>query len=404
MDKKRIIAALLISALTITSVPIKVSAAEKVMVDTLEGNIGIDVSRHNGTVDWAMVKEQGIDYVMIKTGDGSEPIDGDFTADVDEQFETNYAGAGEEGLKRGIYHMCSVRDPEGAVKNAEYCLKILDGRPLEYPVAYDMELAGTFAGGKENTTAIAKAFCETIANAGYTPMIYTYADRAKNDFNWEELSEYKVWIAAYTGKTNGDWKPELPIDCDMWQFTERGNVLGANTNNGKGTCDLNFSYLEAESVEYEEGVIKLGVKETYTPVYEILPFGCTDSISFKSSDKTIATVSKKGKITAKKAGIAVITVTTGSGAESSVKVKVKKTPKTVKFSVSKKTLGVDTTYQLKTKFSSGAYSNKLKFASSDKTIATVSKTGKVKAKKKGTATITVTTYNDKKTTIKIVVK
>ncbi len=323
MKIRRIIATLLMSVLIIISIPTEVIAAEKVMVDTLEGNVGIDVSRHNGTVDWLLVKEQGIDYVMIKTGDGSEPVDGDFTADIDEQFEANYAGAGAAGLKRGVYHMCSVRDPEGAVKNAEYCLKILNGRPLEYPVAYDMELAGTFAGGKENTTAIAKAFCKTIAKAGYTPMIYTYADRAKNDFNWEELSEYKVWIASYTGETNADLKVELPVDCDIWQFTEKGDVQGANTNNGKGTCDLNFSYFEAESIEYEADVITLKVKEKYKPAYNIVPFGCTEHISFKSSDKTIATVSKKGKIKAKKTGTAVVTVITESGVQDSIKIKVK---------------------------------------------------------------------------------
>lgn len=330
---KKVMAVFLMGILTVTSVSPAVSsagtavAAETISPLTLEGNVGIDTSRHNGVVDWTQVKGQGIDFVMIKTGDGSEPVDGDFTADIDEQFEASYAGAGEAGLKRGIYHMCSVRDPEGAVKNAEYCLKILNGRPLEYPVAYDMELDGTFAGGKENTTAIAKAFCETIAAAGYTPMIYTYADRAKNDFNWDELSEYKIWIASYTGETDGDLKKELPVDCDMWQFTEKGNVHGANTNNGKGTCDLNFSYMEALDMEFGADVVTLKVKEKYKPDLDIQPFGCTDSFTFKSSDKTVAKVSKKGKITAKKAGTAVITVTAGSGAKASIKIKVKENSK-----------------------------------------------------------------------------
>lgn len=404
MKWNKLIATLIISALTITSLPVSALAAEKIDPLTLEGHVGMDVSYHNGTVDWTPIAEQGIDFVMIKTGNGSEPESGDFTEDMDEQFEANYAGAGSIGLKRGVYHLCSVRTPEGAVKNAEYCLKILDGRPLEYPVAYDIELPGSFAGGIENTTAIAKAFCETIAAAGYTPMIYTSASHAREDFNWEELKGYKVWIASYTGSTSATDCPELPVACDIWQFTENGDVSGANTNNGKGSCDLNFSYMEADSILYKTKAVTLGAKETYTPSYSLSPANCTDSVTFTTSDKSIATVSKSGKITAKKTGTAVITATTGSGFESSITVKVKKAPTKVKLSISTKTLKVGKTYTLNTSFSSGAYSNKLTFSSSDKAVASVSKSGKITTKKKGSATITVTTYNKKKAALKVTVK
>lgn len=408
MKWNKLIATLIISALMITGLPASALAAEKIDPATLEGHVGMDLSYHNGTVDWAQITEQNIDFVMIKTGDGSEPESGNFTEDVDEQFEANYAGAGSIGLKRGVYHLCSVRTPEGAVKNAEYCLKILDGRPLEYPVAYDIELPGSFAGGIENTTAIAKAFCETIAAAGYTPMIYTSASHAREDFNWEELKDYKVWIASYTGSASATDCPKLPVACDIWQFTEHGDVSGANTNNGKGSCDLNFSYMEADSIMYKTKAVTLGVKETYTPSYSLSPANCTDSVTFTTSDKSIATVSKTGKITAKKTGTAVITATTGSGFESSITVKVKKAPTKVKLSISTgsspKKLKTGKTYTLKTSFSSGAYSNKLTFSSSNKAVASVSKSGKITTKKKGSATITVTTYNKKKATLKVTVK
>lgn len=408
MKWNKLIAGLLTSVFIITGLPASALAAEKIDTAALEGNVGIDLSYHNGTVDWAQIAEQNIDFVMIKTGDGSEPESGDFTEDVDEQFEANYAGAGSIGLKRGVYHLCSVRTPEGAVKNAEYCLKILNGRPLEYPVAYDIELPGSFAGGIENTTAIAKAFCETIAAAGYTPMIYTSASHAREDFNWDELKGYKVWAASYTGSTSFKDCPELPVACDIWQFTENGDVSGANTNNSKGSCDLNFSYMEADGLMYKTKAVTLGVKETYTPSYQLSPAGCTDSVTFTSSDKSLATVSKSGKITAKKAGTVVITATTGSGFSSSITVKIKKAPTKVKLSISNgsspKNLKAGKSYNLKASFSSKAYSNKLTFSSSDKTVASVSKTGKITAKKKGSATILVTTYNKKKATLKVTVK
>ena len=127
--------------------------------------------------------------------------------------------------------MCCVRTPKEAVEEAEYCLEILDGRDLDYPVAYDMERKGTFAGGRENTTAIAKAFCDTIADAGYVPMIYSSASFLNENFDWKKLKNCKVWVASYS-----DTRPKLPVSADLWQYTKKGSLEGANTD--KGYCDL----------------------------------------------------------------------------------------------------------------------------------------------------------------------
>ena len=118
---------------------------------------GVDVSSKNGVIDWEAVSASDVDFVMLRTGEGQAP-------DVDVQFEANYEGAKAAGLKVGAYHVCCVRTPEAAAKEAEYCLEILGGRELDYPLAYDIEKAGCFADGKSNTTAIAKAFCEVIAD------------------------------------------------------------------------------------------------------------------------------------------------------------------------------------------------------------------------------------------------
>lgn len=145
---------------------------------------GFDLSSYNGTVNWEQVAEADMDFVMIRTGEGRAP-------DVDTQFAANYDGAVAAGLKVGVYHVCCVRTPKEAVEEAEYCLEILDGRDLDYPVAYDMERKGTFAGGMENTTAIAKAFCDTVADAGYVPMIYSSASFLNENFDWKKLKTVK---------------------------------------------------------------------------------------------------------------------------------------------------------------------------------------------------------------------
>lgn len=121
---------------------------------------GIDVSWYNGTINWESVKQQGYSFAMLKTGDGAQT--GTYEEDLDDQFEANYYGAGNAGIKRGVYHFCCTTTVAGAKREAEYCLKILKGRKLEYPVVYDIEQSGTFKKGKKNTTAIAKAFCDKL--------------------------------------------------------------------------------------------------------------------------------------------------------------------------------------------------------------------------------------------------
>lgn len=360
-------------------------------------NIGIDVSYHNGWVDWTQVLEQDISFVMIKTGDGQEPEE--FEKDKDSQFEANYYGANEVGIKRGAYHLCCTRTPEGARKEAEYCLKILEGRPLEYPIAYDMEQAGTFEGGKENTTAIAKAFCEVIEEAGYTPMIYSSSSHLKEDFNWDELKDYKIWVAHYDVE-----EPSYEGVYDIWQYTKNGDVQGANTNNGKNGCDINYSFMEAESIKLNKSEITMGVDETFTFTAKVSPVPCTDSIRWSTSDKSVISITQSGKMTAKKAGKAEITVKTGSGLLAKCMVTVKKAPSSISANIESKNLKVGKTFQLAVKLPKGTASNRIVYKSSNQSIATVNTKGLITAKKKGTTYITIKTFNKQEVRVKIVVK
>lgn len=194
---------------------------------------------------------------------------------------------------------------------------ILSGRELDYPLAYDIEKTGCFANGKSNTTAIAKAFCKVIADAGYTPMIYSSASYLKEYFDWSKLKDFKVWAAYY-----GESRPKLPVAVDIWQYTNKGNVEGANTD--KGYCDLNYSYMEAFSVKFVKKSITMKKGRRTVANVKLNPGGCTDTVRFISSNKKIVTVNRNtGKLWAKKKGKAVITVKTGSGKTAKIKVTVK---------------------------------------------------------------------------------
>ena len=87
------------------AVSLLLAALPVTQVQALSLQKGFDVSSKNGVVDWEMVAESDMDFVMLRTGEGQAP-------DVDEQFEANYEGAKAAGLKVGVYHVCCVRTPE----------------------------------------------------------------------------------------------------------------------------------------------------------------------------------------------------------------------------------------------------------------------------------------------------
>jgi len=146
--------------------------------------------------------------------------------------------------------------------------------------------------------------------------------------------------------------------------------------------------------------VKIGVKEKYT----IDTSSLSGKLTFASSKKSVATVSKKGVITGKKVGTAKITIKTSKGKKHTVTVTVAKAPSKVTLNKNTATLEVGDTLQLKATLPSKTASNKITWTSSNKNVATVSDKGRVTAKGEGTATITVKTYNGKKATCKVTVE
>ena len=140
---------------------------------------GIDVSEFNGLVDYEAVKKAGYSHVMVRSGAGKSYVDPNFTL--------NYGAAGAAGLQRGVYHYSYATTVEDAKEEAKACLKILDNRNLEYPVAYDIEEDAAFETGKDNVTAMAVTFCEIIAAAGYQPMIYASLNKLNDYFDYNSI-------------------------------------------------------------------------------------------------------------------------------------------------------------------------------------------------------------------------
>lgn len=216
---------------------------------------GIDISKHQGTIDWKTIAEQyrvgKINFVIIRAGYGNS------ASQIDTQFNANYAGAKVHKIPVGAYWYSYAKDAKDATQEAQACLQIINGKEFTYPVWYDIEyeediLNQTNAG----RTECCKAFCETIKKAGYKPGIYCSRNFVASKLNYNEILQYDLWVAAYTG-TNGPGN--VPIPYTMWQYSSANplNIPGFGMH-----LDCNICYKDYESedkeMDYSADTYKIG--------------------------------------------------------------------------------------------------------------------------------------------------
>lgn len=188
---------------------------------------GIDVSEHNGSIDWSKVAKE-VKFVIIRIG----WVGNKNNHTLDKKFETNYKNAKSAGLKVGAYVYNYCNSEATAKAGAEWTLKQLKGKTLDLPVYFDME-DGSIAGlGKSKLTAIVKAFNEVIENGGFWAGIYANKNWFDNYLADGIEKTYTSWIAHYTSG-NERYKGEY----DMWQNSSSGKVNGIS-----GNVDTNYLY------------------------------------------------------------------------------------------------------------------------------------------------------------------
>lgn len=203
--------------------------------------LGIDVSYVQGHIDWQQVKSAGIEFAMIRIAGRGWGDAGSLY--YDDYWQQNYDGAKAAGLDVGCYFFSQAITEEEAVEEAAYLLAQLEERPMDMPVVYDWEyidplqihdIPRTFMLSKRTLTECTKAFCETIADAGYEPMIYFNEKQSHRQMYLKELTDYKFWLAKY------DTTLDYPYRVHMWQYTCEGTVPGIS-----GHVDLNLYFPEA---------------------------------------------------------------------------------------------------------------------------------------------------------------
>lgn len=186
--------------------------------------LGIDVSSHQGEIDWSAVAGDGVEFAMLRAGGryyGKES--GQIFAD--KYFSQNLAGAQAAGLETGAYFFSQAVTVEEAEEEAQALLAQLDGLELSGPVVFDWEVidyapARTDGVDGAAVTAMAKAFCRKVEQAGYTPMIYFNPGLAYLVYDLEEVADYPFWLAHYQPQ------PGFYYDFQIWQYTDSGRVAG----------------------------------------------------------------------------------------------------------------------------------------------------------------------------------
>lgn len=209
---------------------------------------GIDVSYHQGSINWSKVKDAGIEFAILRIGYGM------YDYQKDKQFENNYSKAKANGIPVGVYHYSYAKTVEEAEKEAALVLKWLNNRDLDLPVYFDIEDKSQQNLGKDTLNNMCKAFCNAIEAGGYWAGIYSNKYWATSLIDGPTLGKrYTYWVAQYNSKCT------YTGPYAMWQYSSSGTVNGIS-----GRVDMNYLYAELGGKKDGSTTSSSGSSSTYT--------------------------------------------------------------------------------------------------------------------------------------------
>lgn len=189
---------------------------------------GIDVSKWQGKIHWEAVKNDDIQFVMMRATYGS--------SNVDPMFEDNYEGAKANGVAVGVYHYSYATTAAKALTEVKFLISKIKGKQFEYPVCIDIEDSSQSSLSKDSLNDIIFTYIDQLKNAGYYPMIYTNKSWFVSKLNDTKLSNIDHWLAewgssiSYTGKVG------------IWQYSSSGTISGISAK-----VDMDISYIDYSS-------------------------------------------------------------------------------------------------------------------------------------------------------------
>ena len=211
---------------------------------------GIDVSYHNGNLDWSVIKNAGVEFAILRAAYRGYGDEG--TLLKDSKFAEYIRGAQAYGIPVGAYIYSQAITTKEAVQEANYILNIVKNYSLDLPIVFDYEFSPSSKGrtnlawaegelNKTKMTNITLAFCNTIKSAGYDVMVYANKTFLTKNIDHEviENAGYDVWLAHYVNQNENNYQgTNYTGDFKIWQYTSTGRIPGIADK----VFDCNFMY------------------------------------------------------------------------------------------------------------------------------------------------------------------
>ena len=210
----------------------------------IQGLFGIDVSEHQGDIDWERVKNAGVEFAIIRVGYRGYASG---KISLDNKFHYNMTEAIKNGINVGVYFFSQAKNTKEALEEANFVLKNIRKYDLSYPIVFDMEDIydedhRIMDLSLDERSHLAQVFAGRIIYKGYVPMIYLNLNWTYNHYDLNRISNYDIWFAQYN-----DY-PEYPYDFQIWQYSDNGSIDGINE-----PVDLNIYFRKnKESDKYEK--------------------------------------------------------------------------------------------------------------------------------------------------------
>lgn len=207
---------------------------------------GIDVSKHNLSIDWSQVPSSGVSFVFVKAGSTNSGID--------PYFDVNMKGASAAGLRTGVYLYSYATNAEEARNEANQLLQWIGAYTVSYPVVYDVEAPCHKNMSQAQLQELINAFCSIIDANGYYPVVYS----SRNMFR-DKIGNigYDKWVAQYADALEYD-------GASLWQNTSHGSVAGIPTR-----VDMNYQFKDYLSLIVADGFAPRGDQTVFYAGYRM---------------------------------------------------------------------------------------------------------------------------------------
>lgn len=234
---------------------------------------GIDVSKHNGNINFEKVKQSGIDFVILRIGYRGY-LDGSLK--IDPTFIENYIKAKKRGLYIGGYFFSQAKDKNEGIAEREYCLKIIKNNNIyfDYPVYIDTEYSNNNHTGRADNISISDrtnalfGFCYTMESNGFYTGIYRSENWLKTKVDYSQLTKYDKWIAKWSF-----YPPATNLfSYNMWQYSNNYKIDGTR-------FDISRAYIDFAKVIKDKGLNKVIKNKIYD--INIYNISVGDMLTFK---------------------------------------------------------------------------------------------------------------------------